>query len=127
MAGIFYLPRLFVRHTENVEVGSETDLLFQDMEKKLFKLIMNPAFIATWVFGLLLVFTPGVIDWTAAWPWIKALCVLTMTWFHHWCGYRRKDFVRGQNTLSGKQYRLMNEVPTLLMIVIVIMIIARPI
>lgn len=127
MAGIFYLPRLFVRHTENVEIGSETDLLFQDMEKKLFKLIMNPASISTWVFGLVLVFTPGVVDWSSFWPWIKAGCVIAMTWFHHWCGYRRKDFIIGNNNLTGKQYRLMNEVPTVLMIVIVIMIIARPI
>ncbi|RPE64720.1 putative membrane protein [Pacificibacter maritimus] len=127
MAGIFYLPRLFVRHTENVTVGSETDLLFQDMEKKLLKLIMNPAAISTWIFGLLLVLTPGVIDWTDAWPWIKAFCVIAMTWFHHWCAVRRKDFVQGENSRSGKHYRLMNELPTVLMIVIVVMIIARPI
>jgi putative membrane protein len=126
MAGIFYLPRLFVRHTESVEIGSETDLLFQDMEKKLFKLIMNPAFVSTWIFGMCLVFTPGIVDWTSGWSWIKAACVIAMTWFHHWCGYRRKDFVAGKNHLTGKQYRLMNEVPTVLMIVIVIMIIARP-
>lgn len=127
MAGIFYLPRLFVRHTENVESGTETDLLFQDMEKKLFKLIMNPASISTWIFGMALVLTPGVVDWSSGWPWIKAACVIAMTWFHHWCGHRRKDFVAGNNRLTGKQYRLMNEVPTVLMIVIVIMIIARPI
>lgn len=126
MAGIFYLPRLFVRHTESVESGSETDLLFQDMEKKLLKLIMNPASISTWVFGLALVFTPGIVDWGSGWSWVKAACVIAMTWFHHWCGKRRKDFVAGNNTLTGKQYRLMNEVPTLLMIVIVVMIIARP-
>lgn len=126
MAGIFYLPRLFVRHTESVEIGSETDFLFQDMEKKLFKVIMNPAFVSTWIFGLCLVFTPGVVDWISGWSWIKAACVIAMTWFHHWCGHRRKDFVAGNNRLTGKQYRLMNEVPTLLMIVIVIMIIARP-
>ncbi|WP_417250098.1 protoporphyrinogen oxidase HemJ [Celeribacter sp.] len=126
MAGIFYLPRLFVRHVESVEQRSETDLLFQDMERKLLKMIMNPAFISSWVFGLMLVFTPGVVDWSSGWSWVKAACVLGMTWFHHWCGWRRKDFVEGRNTRSGRHYRMMNEVPTLLMIVIVIMIIARP-
>lgn len=126
MAGIFYLPRLFVRHTESVTQGSETDVLFQDMEKKLFKVIMNPAFISTWLFGLALVFTPGVVDWTSGWSWIKAGGVLAMTWFHHWCGRRRKEFVVGENKLTGRQYRMMNEVPTLLMIIIVVMIIARP-
>lgn len=126
MAGIFYLPRLFVRHVESVTPGSDTDLLFQDMEKKLFRIIMNPAFVSTWIFGLLLVFTPGIVDWSAGWSWIKAGGVLAMTWFHHWCGSRRKDFIAGTNTLTGRQYRMWNEMPTLLMIVIVIMIIARP-
>ena len=68
MAGIFYLPRLFVHHTEAVKVGSETDKLFQMMERKLLKIIMSPAMIVTWVCGLLLVATPGIIDWGAFWP-----------------------------------------------------------
>jgi putative membrane protein len=126
MAGLFYLPRLFVHHTEKVVIGSETDLLFQMMEMKLFKLIMTPAMISTWVFGLCLVFTPGVVDWSEGWPWIKACAVLGMTWFHEWLGARRKDFVAGENNKSGRSYRLMNELPTVLMIVIVVMVIARP-
>ena len=126
MAGLFYLPRLFVHHTERVASGSETDALFQMMEMKLLRLIMNPAMIATWVFGLLLVATPGVVDWGLVWPWTKAAGVLTMTWFHHWLGKRRKDFVAGTNTRTGRTYRMMNEVPTLLMIVIVVSVIAGP-
>lgn len=126
MAGIFYLPRLYVRHTESVEQGTETDLLFQDMEMKLLKLIMNPAMISSWFFGLCLVMTPGIIVWSDGWPWVKATCVLAMTWFHMWLAVRRKDFVAGTNTRSGRHYRMMNEFPTLLMIVIVIMIIAKP-
>lgn len=126
MAGLFYLPRLFVHHTEKVTVGSETDSLFQMMELKLFRLIMNPSMISTWVFGLALVFTPGIVDWSEFWPWFKAAAVLGMTWFHHWLGKRRKDFVVGLNTTSGRSYRLMNEVPTVFMIVIVVMVIARP-
>ena len=126
MAGIFYLPRLFVHHTEKVSVGSETDKLFQMMEFKLLKVIMNPAMIATWLFGLLLAMTPGIIDWSAIWPWTKLASILGMTWFHIWLGMRRKEFVAGENKLDGRRYRIMNEVPTILMIVIVISVIVRP-
>lgn len=126
MAGLFYLPRLFVYHTEQVQTGSQTDGLFQTMEVKLLRAIMNPAMVATWLFGLILAFTPGIVDWSAVWPWMKALCVCGMTWFHHWLGWRRKDFLDGKNTLSGRSYRLMNEVPTVLMIIIVVSVIARP-
>lgn len=126
MAGLFYLPRLFVHHTERVETGSETDRLFQMMELKLYRLIMNPSMIAAWVFGLALVMTPGIVDWSDGWPWVKAASILGMTWFHHWLGRRRKDFVAGRNAVSGRTYRLMNEVPTVLLIVIVVMVIARP-
>ena len=126
MAGIFYLPRLFVRHVESVTPETETDALFQDMEYKLLRIIMNPAMICTWIFGLCLVFTPGIVDWSAGWSWVKALSVFAMTWFHHWLAKRRKEFVSGENTRTGRQYRMMNELPTVLMIVIVIMIIARP-
>lgn len=125
MAGLFYLPRLFVYHAENVGQTGETHELFQTMEQKLLRVIMNPAMIATWVFGLLLVFTPGVVDWGAFWPWVKAGCVLGMTWFHHWLGLRRKDFLAGQNTREGRTYRLMNEVPTLLMVGIVVSVIVK--
>ena len=125
MAGLFYLPRLFVHHTERVAVGGETDGLFQMMEVKLLRLIMNPAMIATWVFGLVLVATPGVVDWGAVWPYSKGAAVLAMTWFHHWLGLRRKDFVAGQNVLSGRRYRMMNEVPTVLMVVIVLSVVVR--
>lgn len=126
MAGLFYLPRLFVHHVEQVEAGSETDTLFQMLERKLLRVIMNPAMIAVWVFGLMMVFTPGVIDWGSVWPWTKAAAVLAMTWFHHWLGRRRKELVAGTNTRSGRTYRLMNEVPTLLLIIIVVSVIVRP-
>ena len=126
MAGLFYLPRLFVYHVEKVGSGNETDQLFQTMEVKLFRLIMNPSMIATWVFGLLLIATPGVIDWSAIWPWTKAAAVLGMTWFHHWLGRRRKEFIAGTSPHTGRHFRLMNEVPTLLMVIIVISVIARP-
>lgn len=126
MAGLFYLPRLYVYHVERVQAGSETDKMFQTMEMRLLRAIMNPSMIATWLFGLALVFTPGVVDWGAVWPWTKAASVLAMTWFHHWLGLRRKEFIAGTNTRSGRDYRIMNEVPTVLLLVIVFSVIARP-
>ncbi|MCR9087956.1 MAG: protoporphyrinogen oxidase HemJ [Rhodobacteraceae bacterium] len=126
MAGLFYLPRLFVYHVERVDTASDTDALFQVMEAKLLRLIMNPAMIAAWLFGLALIATPGVIDWGAVWPYTKFASVLGMTWFHHWLGLRRKDFLSGANTRSGRDYRLMNEVPTVLMVIIVISVIVKP-
>ncbi|MBC7155143.1 MAG: CopD family protein, partial [Rhodobacteraceae bacterium] len=107
MAGLFYLPRLFVYHVEQVEAGSATDAMFQVMERRLLRAIMNPAMVATWVFGLCLVFTPGLVDWGTLWPWSKAAAVLGMTWFHHWLGLRRKEFLAGTNTRTGRTYRMM--------------------
>ncbi len=126
MAGLFYLPRLFVYHDERVEKGSETDALFIIMERRLLRVIMNPAMMMVWVSGLLLALTPGVVDWSEIWPWMKAVGVLAMTWFHHWLGRRRKDFVAGTNEWSGRQLRLMNEVPSVLVILIVVSVSVRP-
>ena len=126
MAGLFYLPRLFVYHAEQVETGTDTDQLFQTMEIKLLRFIMNNAMIASWIAGLLMAITPGIIDYTAVWPYTKLLSVMGMTWFHIWLAGRRKDFVRGENVLDGRRYRMMNEVPTLLMIVIIVSVIVRP-
>ena len=126
MAGMFYLPRLFVYHAERGTVGTEMHETFIVMERKLLRLIMTPAMIATWVFGLLLVMTPGVIDWGSAWPWVKVVAVLAMTGMHGWLGARRKDFAAGVNTRSGRTYRLANEVPTVLMLVIVMVVVVKP-
>jgi putative membrane protein len=125
MAGLFYLPRLYVYHAEQVQAGSRTDTMFQTMERRLLRAIMNPAMIATWIFGLALVATPGIVDWSAPWSWVKAACVLVMTGFHGWLAARRKDFAAGRNTRSGRTYRMMNEVPTVLMVVIVFAVITR--
>lgn len=126
MAGLFYLPRLFVYHAEQVQVGlANAEDLFQTMERRLLRAIMNPAMVATWVFGLMLVFTPGIVDWSSIWPWVKATAVLGMTWFHHWLGWRRKDFAAGRNLHSGRTFRLMNELPTVLMVIIVFAVIMK--
>jgi len=97
------------------------------MEEKLLRIIMNPAMIVTWLCGIWLAATPGVIDWTAIWPWAKLIAILGMTWFHMWLAKRRKTFVAGENHMTGKMYRMMNEVPTILMIVIVIAVVVKPI
>jgi putative membrane protein len=124
MAGLFYLPRLFVYHAERGQKGAEPAESFQIMENKLLRLIMNPAMIATWLAGLALVMTPGIVDWSQIWPWTKAVGVLGMTWFHMWLAGQRRALRDGRG-LGGRQYRMMNEVPTLLMAVIVLSVIVR--
>lgn len=124
MAGLFYLPRLFVYHVEKKELSGLPEV-FGVMEYRLLKAIMNPAMVATWVFGLCLVFTPGLVDWGMIWPWTKAISVLGMTWFHHWLALRRKDFMKGRNSVTSRQYRMMNEVPTVFMVIIVLSVVVR--
>ncbi|MDB6180966.1 CopD family protein [Paracoccus fistulariae] len=124
MAGLFYLPRLFVYHAERAAVAGEPTASFVIMEQKLLKLIMNPAMIVTWLTGLCLVLTPGVVSWSMIWPWSKAVAVLAMTWFHMWCARQRRLLKAGE-ALSGRRYRMMNEVPTLLMFVIVLSVIVK--
>lgn len=126
MAGLFYLPRLYVYHSEKVGLEGDTAKLFQTMEFKLLKVIMNPAMVSTWFFGVLLAVTPGVVDWSAFWPWIKLSAIFGMTWFHMWCATQRKMFALSGNVHSGKRYRAMNEVPTVLLVVIVLSVVVRP-
>jgi len=130
MAGLFYLPRLYVYHVEGLKkrgvvAGSEMDQLFQHQERLLLRAIMNPAMIATWVFGLALVLTPGIVVWSEVWVWVKAISVVAMTVFHMWLAARRKAFLEGENLLSGREYRMMNEVPTVFMLLIVFAVILR--
>ncbi|MEH6833484.1 MULTISPECIES: protoporphyrinogen oxidase HemJ [Falsihalocynthiibacter] len=126
MAGMFYLPRLYVYHVESVKKGSETDALFQLMERRLLKVIINPAMIATWVFGILLALTPGIVDWSAVWPYAKFASVLGLSGVHGMLSKYRRAFEAGENVKSGRYFRMLNEVPTVLMVIIVVSIIARP-
>ena len=126
MAGLLYLPRLFVNHVEYAPVGSETSEVFKGMEERLMRIIMAPAMIATWLFGLLLAFTPGIVDWSSVYPWIKAAMVIGMTGFHHWLIKVRKEFAADKNKRPSKSYRIANEIPTIMMIVIVMMIVVKP-
>lgn len=125
MAGMFYLPRLFVYHAERATVGSDLDVTFQIMEQKLLRLIINPAMTVAWICGLILIWQ-GAFDFSEAWSWIKLIAVTLMSAFHGWLAARRKDFVRGTNTRTGRTYRLANEVPTVLMLIIVVMVVVRP-
>lgn len=124
MAGLFYLPRLFVYHAERADRGQEPVASFAIMEEKLLRVIMNPAMIATWISGMSLVLTPGIVSFSMVWPWTKAAAVIAMTWFHMWCARERRMLARGRIG-TGRRYRMMNEVPTLLMIVIVTSVIVK--
>jgi len=125
MAGLLYLPRLFVYHCD-VPRGSPESERFKVMERRLLKQIMTPAMIATWVLGLLLVATPGVIDWAAGWWHVKLLLVILMSGFQGGLSRWRRDFMEDRNTRSQRFYRIANEIPTVLMVVIVIMVIVKP-
>ena len=127
MAGLFYLPRLFVYHAENAIPDGSASATFKVMERKLLRAIMNPAMIATWLFGILLVLTPGVVIWSSdGWIWAKLAFVVWLTWFHHWCARRRKEFDRDNNTRSGRTYRIMNEVPSVALVAIVLLVVVKP-
>lgn len=126
MAGIFYLPRLYVYHAEKADIGSELSETLKIMEQRLLRVIMNPAMIATWIFGIALLATPGIADWTSGWLWIKLFMITAMTGFHHSLGLWRRDFAADRNKRPGRFYRLANEIPTVLMIVIVVMVIVKP-
>ncbi len=125
MAGMFYLPRLFVYHC-GVERGSAESERFKVMERRLLKQIINPAMVATWCFGLLLVATPGVVDWHAGWWHTKLTAVLAMSAFHGMLTGWTRNFLHDRNVKSHRFYRFANEVPTVLMFIIVIMVIVKP-
>lgn len=124
MAGLFYLPRLYVYHVER-EGPSEPAKTLVMMEEKLLRVIMNPAMISTWLFGLLLAMTPGVLDFSAPWVWAKLAGILAMSAFHMWLARQRKNLLAGTSTVTGRQFRMMNEVPTVLMVVIVLSVVIK--
>lgn len=125
MAGQFYLPRLFVYHMQ-VAPGSATSDLFVVMERRLLRAIMNPAMIAAWVLGVTLVLTPGVVDWHAGWWHVKFAGVIAMSGIHGHLSAARKRFAAGERPKTERYWRAINEVPTLLLIIIVVMVIVKP-
>jgi len=125
MAGLLYLPRLFVYHAASVK-GSEQSETFKVMELRLLRFITTPAMVASWILGLILAFS-GVIDWKAdGWFHAKLALVILLSAFHGACAKWAKDFAADRNTHDTNFYRIMNEVPTLLMMGIVILVIVRP-
>lgn len=123
MAGLLYMPRLFVYHTQ-AQVGSHASETFKVMERRLLKAIMNPAMIASWVFGLWALVSLDA--WSDGWVHAKLTCVVLMTLAHMFMASWRKDFEFDRNTRSETFFRIANEVPTVLMIAIVILVIVKP-
>ena len=125
MAGLLYLPRLFVYHAQS-KVGSEQSETFKLMEKRLLRYITTPAMLAAWALGLVLAFS-GLIDWSKdGWFHAKLFLVLLLSAYHGALAMWTKDFALDRNRRSARFYRIANEVPTLLMILIVILVVVRP-
>ena len=126
MAGMLYLPRLYVYHV-GAKPGSELSETLKVMENRLLRSIINPAMIASWLLGLILIFGFNVIDLrTAGWLHVKLSAVVLLTVMHILLAKWRKDFAADRNTRSARFYRLINEVPTVLLIIIVIMVVVKP-
>ena len=122
MAGLLYLPRLYVYHCD-APAGSHTSETFKVMERRLLRAIMNPAMVASWTFGLLLSLAH---DWSSGWLLAKFAGVLGLTWHHHLQAQWRKDFAADRNARPQRFYRMHNEIPTVLMILIVLFVIVKP-
>ncbi|AFB21597.1 protoporphyrinogen oxidase HemJ [Rickettsia canadensis] len=124
MVGLLYLPRIYVYHTK-AEIGSELDSTLQVMELKLLRFIMNPAMISTFIFGLINAYIYGFVA-LGNWFHIKMLAVLILVIFHGLLARWRKDFANGKNIHSENFYGIVNEIPTICMIIAVIMVIVKP-
>lgn len=125
MAGMLYLPRLFVYHAD-AEKGSVQSETFKVMERRLYRGITTPAMVATWVFGLWLAFGFGIVDFSQGWMWLKALMVLALSGMHGFYGRLLRDFANDRNTRPGKFFRAINEIPFVMAIVIVIAVVVKP-
>jgi len=125
MVGLLYLPRLFVYHCEAAP-GSESSERFKVMERRLLKQITIPAMLAAWTFGILLVLTPGAVNWHAGWWHTKLFSAVLLSGITGAMGKYRRDFSEDRNAKSQKFFRVLNEIPTVLLVVIVIMAIVQP-
>mgnify|MGYP001409141279 FL=1 len=125
MAGLLYLPRIFVYHTENLE-DNNTSSIFKIMEKKLYLYIMMPAMVLSWIFGMILISNIGFETLSTLWIKIKLILVIFLTLYHFYLGKLLEDFRLNKNTKSSKFFRIINEVPTLLLILIVFIVIFKP-
>jgi putative membrane protein len=125
MAGMLYLPRLYVYHAD-AKPGSDKSETFKIMERRLLRAITNPAMVSSFLFGGLMLATPDAIDWSMGWIWVKLAMIVAMLAIHGLLARWRRDFEADRNTRPGKFYRMWNEAPTIPLIVIVIMVIVKP-
>ncbi len=125
MAALLYLPRLFVYHAM-APVGSNRAATFKIMERRLQRGIMTPAMVVTWVFGLMLAGTPGIVDWHRGWIWVKLALVAALTAYHAALIRWRLDFAADRNRHGARFFRIVNELPTLALVAIVVLVVVRP-
>lgn len=125
MAGMLYLPRLYVYHAD-AEPGSDKSETFKIMERRLLRAITNPAMVSSFIFGGLMLATPGMIDWDRGWIWVKIAMIVALSAIHGLYARWRRDFEADRNTRPAKFYRMWNEAPTIPLIVIVIMAVVEP-
>ena len=126
MVGLLYLPRIFVYHAENIENENSSNI-FKTMERKLFYYIMTPAMILSWIFGLLLIHTLSFYVFNELWMQIKIISVIFLTTYHFYLGVCVIRFSNNQNNNSSKFYRIINEIPTILLIIIVFIVVFKPV
>ena len=125
MAGMLYLPRLYVYHCR-IEAGTPESERFKMMERRLLRAIINPAMIASFGFGIALIFVPGIVDWSEVWIYVKLVCVAAMAALHGLLARWRRHFAADANGHSERFYRFVNEGPTVLMIAIVVFVVVKP-
>ena len=126
MAGLLYLPRIFVYHVENKDKKIITDV-FEVMERRLFIYIMRPAMVLTWIFGLILVYLYGIEIFSQLWMQIKIVLVVLLSVYNDYLGKCLKALKNSTNTKSAKFFRVINEIPTLILIIVVFLAIFKPI
>ena len=126
MVGLLYLPRIFVYHVENSEKKEATDI-FENMERRLYFYIMRPAMIATWLFGIILIYINGLDIFSHLWMHIKLALVIFLTIYHEYLGICLKSLKLKNNTKTSKFFRIINEVPTIILILIIFIVIFKPI
>ena len=128
MAGLLYLPRIFVYHSEATANNKSEDLIsiFKIMERRLFIYIMNPAMIASWIFGVLLIYTIGTDNLSSLWLQLKLVFVIILTMYHFFLFQCLRKFAENNNSYTPKFYRIINEIPTVLLIGIILIVVFKP-
>ena len=125
MVGLLYLPRLYVYHSSADSSSAESET-FKVMEARLLRLIMTPAMAVTFVLGGILLITPGAVDWSERWLWVKMVLVAGLTAIHIFLARCRREFANGENFRSGRFFRILNEVPTVLFVGVILLAVVKP-